>query len=132
MLGFHFTQLWIVTAWALHYLRLCNSPTNKRKKTIGVSRKQSGWNNNTVIKVNLANDAIEHWDNYFSYVKSLVAFTIWQRKNSKIVSVLLAPLPLLMHQSSPRPKIFHQISFAIKFPYIYIGQIKTLYTYKKL
>ena len=48
MLGFEFTQLWIATAWALHYLPLWNSSANKSKKKLGVSRKQSGWNNNNV------------------------------------------------------------------------------------
>ena len=63
MLGWQFSQLQLATDWALHYLPLCNSPGNKGKSTIGVNRKQSGWNN--VKNVNLANNAIEHWGIYF-------------------------------------------------------------------
>ena len=54
MLRFKFTQLSIATAWALHYLPLWNSPANKGRNTIRVSRKKCGWNNNSVKKVNLA------------------------------------------------------------------------------
>ena len=68
MLGFQLTQLWIPRAWTLHYLPLWNSPANKVKKTIGVSRNQSGWNYNNAKKVNLANNAMEHWDIHFSFV----------------------------------------------------------------
>ena len=62
MLRFEFT---VINSYSLS---ICNSPAKKGKKTIGVSRKQSGWNNNNVKKLNPANNAIEHWDIYFSFV----------------------------------------------------------------
>ena len=74
MLRFQLTQLQIAIAWALHYLPLFNSPAHKGKNTIGVSIKRSGWNNNSVKKVNLANNVIEHWDIYFSFVITTCCF----------------------------------------------------------
>ena len=41
------------------YNSLRNFPVKKVKKTIGVNRKQSGWNNDSVKRINLANNAIE-------------------------------------------------------------------------
>ena len=53
------------------------------RKTVEVKKKQCGWKNNSVKKVNLANNAIEHWEINFTFV--IINFCFFLLGGEKIV-----------------------------------------------
>ena len=126
----------IAIAWALHFLPLRNFPANNGK-TVRVSTEQCEWKNNTVKKINLAINAIEHWDIYLTVVITTCCLNYWMaRKWYNHFPFTCTPSPfwnINLHLSHPPPqkKYFNKFHLQPN-PLKHIFDKLRLFTYQKL